>query len=124
MSDLREKAREAFIHAGMSLPLENEDGAIISSDGNEIARFDYTELADYFVAIANEADALLDERDALAARVEALEAALKGIASMGGNLSDDALMEPTGPNDAAARGIMYVGAREAARQALKGKADD
>lgn len=47
-----------------------------------------------------------------------LLAALEGIASLGGNLSDDVLTERTGPNDAVARGIMYTGARQLAIAAL------
>lgn len=44
--------------------------------------------------------------------------ALKTIAAIGGNLPDESLTDRTGPNDAAARGIMYVTAREIARAAI------
>lgn len=45
--------------------------------------------------------------------------ALVFVTRQGGNQSDENLMTRTGPNDAAARGIMYVNAREIAGHALK-----
>ena len=51
-------------------------------------------------------------------KIKKLTDALKAIALQGGNQSDDALMTRTGPNDAAARGIMYVNSREIANLTL------
>lgn len=47
-----------------------------------------------------------------------LVAALRTIASLGGNLPDERLTSKTGPNDAVSRGLMYTSAREIARAAL------
>lgn len=58
------------------------------------------------------------ERDALRAEVERLREALQYIAELGGNQEDERYMTRTGPNDAVARGILYVGSRQAARAAL------
>jgi len=46
-------------------------------------------------------------------------AALRSIVALGGNLPDDRLTNPTGPNDAAHRGEMYASARRIARLALE-----
>jgi hypothetical protein len=51
-------------------------------------------------------------------KIEHLEQALRSIALLGGNLHDDRLTGNTGPNDAAARGLMYTGARKIAMDAL------
>ena len=58
------------------------------------------------------------------ARIAQLEMALRNIARLGGNLSDDVLTEKTGANDAVARGLLYVGARSVALNALDKKLDD
>jgi hypothetical protein len=42
---------------------------------------------------------------------------VRAIASLGGNLPDDRLTSRTGPNDAAARGLMYTEARRLANEA-------
>jgi hypothetical protein len=41
---------------------------------------------------------------------------VRTIASLGGNLPDDRLTSRTGPNDAAARGLMYTEARRLANE--------
>lgn len=46
------------------------------------------------------------------------EKMFKTIAKLGGNLPDDRLTDRTGPNDAAHRGLMYVGARDLALKTL------
>jgi hypothetical protein len=51
------------------------------------------------------------------ARLKRVEKYLKAIASLGGNLPDEALTTRTGPNDARARGLMYVEARRLAVEA-------
>jgi hypothetical protein len=51
-------------------------------------------------------------------------AVLKTIAKLGGNLPDDRLTSKTGPNDAVARGLMYVSARELALAALETDLDE
>ncbi len=55
----------------------------------------------------------MDERDG-----KLMVDALRQIARAGGNLPDDRLTSKTGPNDAAARGLMVVSARIAAIIAL------
>lgn len=60
----------------------------------------------------------LDPRDAEIAR---LRGALEAISRLGGNLSDEALENVAGPNEGRSRGIMYVGARQIALQALEPK---
>jgi len=64
----------------------------------------------------------LEERDAtiaaLTERAEAAESALRQIATLGGNLPNHRLIDRTGPNDAAHRGLMYCHAREIARRIL------
>ncbi len=52
-------------------------------------------------------------------RIQELEAALRVIVELGGNLPDDRLTTRTGPNDAAQRGIMYCAARSIALRALE-----
>lgn len=44
--------------------------------------------------------------------------ALRQILEIGGNLPDERLTSPTGPRDAAARGLMYVRARAIALAAI------
>ena len=70
---------------------------------------------------------LIDNRDdytrsdlqgAVSAIVMPLLAALQAIAWAGGNLSDEVLTSKTGPNDAVARGLMYVECRRVALRAL------
>jgi hypothetical protein len=51
-------------------------------------------------------------------RVAELEDVLRSIVGLGGNLPDSAFTDPTGPNDAAHRGLLYVTARAAANAAL------
>lgn len=48
-----------------------------------------------------------------------LLAALRVIAEVGGNLTDDRLTDKTGANDAVQRGLMYCHAREVARAAIR-----
>ena len=64
------------------------------------------------------------EAFALLAEFERLRGALSGIVALGGNLLDDSLTDRTGPNDAARRGLMYVGARQIARAALSPAPDE
>ncbi len=45
--------------------------------------------------------------------------ALRAIVARGGNLSDDHLISKTGPNDADARGLMYVDSRRIAQAFLE-----
>lgn len=47
-----------------------------------------------------------------------LRDALKQITMIAGNLPDDRITEKTGPNDAVARGIMVISARQIALRAL------
>lgn len=51
-------------------------------------------------------------------RSEDLIRALEGIAAIGGNLPDEELTTRTGANDAVHRGLMYVGARHIAQEAI------
>lgn len=55
----------------------------------------------------------------LIASAPELLAALRVIAEIGGNLTDDRLTDKTGANDAVQRGLMYCHAREAARAAIR-----
>ena len=64
------------------------------------------------------------EKRALKARVAELETALRQIAARGGNRPDDHLTTRSGPNDAEARGLMYVDCRDIARAALKGNSHE
>lgn len=66
-----------------------------------------------------ESIATLDSQLRQAERIAYLEKALRYIASIGGNLPNEALTTRTGANDAAYRGSMYCEARRAAREALK-----
>ena len=50
--------------------------------------------------------------------IEDYQKVLKQIAILGGNLSDETLIERTGPNDAVARGLMYTEARKLALSML------
>lgn len=50
---------------------------------------------------------------------EAAIKALKAIAELGGNLSDERLISVSGPNDGVSRAILYIGAREIARNTLE-----
>lgn len=59
-----------------------------------------------------------------AALLRQLTEALEEIARQGGNLPDERLTSKTGPNDAVARGIMYVNSREIARAALQSAYED
>lgn len=59
-----------------------------------------------------------DEIKLTKATIITLREALERIALYGGNLSEDRLTSRTGPNDAVARGLMYVSARRDAEQAL------
>lgn len=67
-----------------------------------------------------------DERNKFVGQAEAdrrikLQQALgraRAIASLGGNLPDDRLTSRTGPNDAAARGLMYTEARRLANEVV------
>lgn len=52
-------------------------------------------------------------------RLQRIEKYLNAIAALGGNLSDEVLTTRTGPNDAKARGLMYVEARRLALEAKK-----
>lgn len=60
----------------------------------------------------------MDDEKTIKLTAEAIKV-LKTIASFGGNLPDDSLTSRTGPNDAVARGQMYVGARNLALDFLK-----
>jgi hypothetical protein len=53
------------------------------------------------------------------ARLSRIEKYLTAIAELGGNLPDERLTERTGPNDAVARGLMYVEARRLALEAKR-----
>lgn len=57
----------------------------------------------------------LDPKDAEIAR---LRGALTAITKLGGNLSDERIENVGGPNEGRSRGIMYVGARQIAQEAL------
>jgi len=54
-----------------------------------------------------------------AAKLHQALARIRAIASLGGNLPDDRLTSRTGPNDAAARGLMYTEARRLANEAVQ-----
>ena len=57
-------------------------------------------------------------------RIKELERTLRNIALLGGNLSDERLTNKTGPNDAVARGLMYVEARREALHVLHTTLDE
>ncbi len=61
--------------------------------------------------------------DTMTDRIQELEAALRVIVELGGNLPDDRLTTRTGPNDAAQRGLMYVHARQIALHHLPVKVE-
>ena len=52
-------------------------------------------------------------------RLHRIEIYLNAIADLGGNLPDERLTTATGPNDAKARGIMFVEARRLALEAKR-----
>jgi len=51
-------------------------------------------------------------------RIESMLANLRAAATLGGNLSDEALESRSGPNDSVMRGIMYTGARSILRATI------
>lgn len=57
-------------------------------------------------------------------RIKELERTLRSIALLGGNLPDERLTDRTGPNDAVARGLMYVEARREALSVLHTTLDE
>ncbi|MCP5003338.1 MAG: hypothetical protein GY941_05210 [Planctomycetes bacterium] len=64
--------------------------------------------------IASQEEAIRELVEVIRVTTEALEQ----ITKFGGNISDESLMTRTGPNDAEARGVMYVNAREVANEAI------
>lgn len=62
---------------------------------------------------------MLEAAERLANAVNILTRALLQISEIAGNLPDDRLVTRTGPNDAVARGLMVVTARQIAIKAME-----
>ncbi|MEM8615449.1 MAG: hypothetical protein AAGF20_00790 [Pseudomonadota bacterium] len=61
LDDLDAKAMQAFMCAGLALPVEcNVDGEIVSSDGGVVFKVVELELAEYLVALINAHSSLVD----------------------------------------------------------------
>lgn len=88
-----------------------------AGDPNDFLVITTSDSADYTTLLS---DLQQERRLRVEAQTErdAYRKTLQAITTVAGNLPDDALMGRTGPNDAAARGLMVVSAREMARDVL------
>lgn len=84
----------------------------------DVARFDSIEELIEDLRDSNLPDAVVSFMAGQNKTIEILGAVFRAIVSLGGNLSDEALITRTGPNDAAQRGLMYVEARRIAKDVL------
>lgn len=95
---------------------EDEDGSpVCAKCGDNYTLREHSDPTEFCDKCAH------DVVDALRAENERLRGALGNIQNIGGNLPDERLTDRTGPNDAAARGLMYCAARDMARAALEEK---
>lgn len=84
----------------------------------------YNQYPDYeAIADAQELEALREEVERLRAERGAFLATLQTIASIGGNLSDEAIQRVGGVNDARALALKVVQVRKIAREAIDAAAE-
>lgn len=121
-------SQEAVERAAETIRSAREEGYAegLRDDVNSLVGVTLRELVDQVQDWKGRAARLTRDRNEVAADLEAsrllcgrLADMLQAIADLGGNLPDEKLTLPTGPNDAAARGLMYTEARRIAREGLR-----